>query len=493
MKKLETLESELNKFFGSESAMSLILAGAPGTGKTTFALQILDTFQDKYKGIYLSTRVGDTALYQHFPWLKELEEKAKIIDASRLFLDSLNIPEPETVPEQVETARALVKNIYGEVPKKVSRVLYYKYFKDLNIPELKRIYNEVEYNLPNRSMIVIDSIEGLANKYRINEEDLVFTLVKDLVEGGNTDIIFILEKNRSDKLEYIVDGVIVLDQDLYEGRRVRSLSLEKLRGISTKFKKYLITLNCGKFYIFSQKIEFDLNKHFESPIPATENRFSTGLKDLDAILGGGFRSGSFNLIELGENVGMEHHFLMMPILSNIGFSDKGVLAVLTLGTSIEEVRSRFSRFVNDKSLVDTHATFIDYSRSSTDKDYIIPLGGNSRETSIKLIQQGIDNLKKFGSPLFYYLGFDTIERYRGPVAIQEVVNFVNNIIDNKDIGIGMLLPGTEIKDQIVNMASTHIKIVSINNTLCLYGIEPKTNLYVIEANNNEFYKLVPIL
>ncbi len=79
------------------------------------------------------------------------------------------------------------------------------------------------------------------------------------------------------------------------------------------------------------------------------------------------------------------------------------------------------------------------------------------------------------------------------MAIQEIVNFVNNIIDNKDIGIGILLPGSEIKDQIVNMASTHVKVVSINNTLCIYGIEPKTNIYAIEPNNNEFYKFVPIL
>lgn len=493
MNNLEVLEPELAKFFGSDSAMSLILTGAPGTGKTTFALQILETFKNKYKGIYLSTRVGDTALYQQFPWIKEIEEKTKIIDAGRIFLDSLNISEPEAEPEHVDAARALVSNIYGEAPKKVSRGLYNKYFKDLNIPELRRIYNEIDRNLPERSMIVIDSIEGMANKYRINEEDLVYTLVKDLVEGGNSDIIFVLEKERSEKLEYIADGVIFLEQYLYDGRKVRSLSIEKLRGISTKFKKYLITLSGGKFYILSPKVRFDLNKHFKKTVSPSKNYFSTGVKDLDDILGGGFKYGSINLFELGENVGAIHHFLTMPIASNFALSERGVLAVTALGTSIEEVRNRYIEYLNDRKLVDGHAIFIDYSRTNTDKDYIIPLGGANRDTSIRIIQQGIDTLKKLGSPLLYYLAFDTIERYRGPVTIQEIVNFINNIIDNKDIGLGILLPGTEIRNQIVNMVTTHFKLVSLNNTVCLYGIEPKTNLYAIESDNNEFYKLVPIL
>ncbi|MGC8497339.1 MAG: gas vesicle protein GvpD P-loop domain-containing protein [Thermoplasmata archaeon] len=486
----------LSTFFGSSGSQSLIIEGAPGTGKTTFALQILETFKSNYKGIYLSTRVGDSALYQHFPWIKELEEKTKIIDSGLLFLESLKIEVPETEQEHVESARTFIRTIYGDQPNKASRILYNKYFKDLNIPELKRIYSEVDHNLPDRSMIVIDSIEGLASKYRINEEELVYTLVKDLVEGGNTDIIFVLEKQRSENLEYIADGVIVLEHDLYDERIIRSLSIEKLRGIESRFKKYLFTLKDGKFYVFSHPINLDVSKHFDSPISANENNFSTGVKELDNILGGGYTYGSVNLIEYGENVGLRHHILKRPIVANTLLLDHGILVALTLGDSIEDVRSKFSTYINDKSRVDTHIIFIDYTRSNTDKEYIIPLGNKNKEKTSELIQQAITKLKTFGSPVFYIMAFEAIEKYRGKLAIQETIEFVNSIIENKDIGILTLLPGAQNRENIINMASTHIKLILINNTLCLYGINPKTNIYVIEPAEDSlterFYKLTPI-
>ncbi|MEM3238256.1 MAG: gas vesicle protein GvpD P-loop domain-containing protein [Thermoplasmata archaeon] len=496
MTNLGTL-SGLSTFFDSTGAQSLIIEGAPGTGKTTFALQILETFKDKYKGIYLSTRVGDSALYEQFPWIKELEQKTKIIDSGRLFLESLKIAGPELEPEHVETARTFIRTIYGDQPNKASRILYNKYFKDLNIPELKRIYSEVDHNLPERSMIVIDSIEGLASKYRINEEDLVYALVKDLVEGGNTDIIFVLEKKKAENLEYIADGVILLEQDLYDNRKIRILSIEKLRGIETKFKKYLFTLKDGKFYIFSQTIDIECKKHFEVPISVNDNKFSTGIKDLDDILGGGYSYGSVNLIEYGEGVGLHSQLLKLPIIANAVVLDRGVLMALPTGYSIEEEKERYNIYINDKTKVDTHIIFLDYTRSSSDKENIISLGSQNKEKTGALIQQAITKLKTFGSPVFYLISIGVIEKYRGTLAIQEIVEFINNIIDNKDIGILTLRPGVKNKTQIMNMASTHIRVVLINNTLCLYGINPKTNIYVIEPwechLTQRFYKLISII
>jgi len=497
MSGLSGLMKEFSSFFESKFATSLILAGAPGTGKTTLALQILEIYKDKYSGIYLSTRVGDSALYQQFPWIKGMEAKTKIIDAGRLFLDSLKIAESSSDEEQVEAARLLIKNIYDDKPAKVSRVLYNKYFKGLKIPELKRLYNEVEHNLPNRSMIVIDSVEGLSSKYRINEEELIYSLVKDLVDGSNADIIFVLEKERSEQLEYIADGVIVLDQGLYEERRVRSLNIMKMRGVSLKFSKYLSTLNGGRFGIFSPTEEISIRglENIEKDYNAqNKNVITTGSKDLDTILGGGFKYGTFNLLSVSKDVSKyQYEAFMTQILGNLVNNKIGILAVPSLGETIEGNRNRFKEYkFLDPKMVDDFIRFIDYSGANADKKYVISLRG-SRESSIERLNREINELKKYNKTIFYLLNLSTIEKFRGQVAFLEIVDFINNIINSNDIGIAIAKPGVISENQIKNMASVQIKLLNIFNKLCIYGNSPKTIIYAIEPSKNYSFDLMPIV
>ncbi len=497
MSELAALMEEFSLFFESKSATSLIIGGAPGTGKTTLALQILETYKDKYNGIYLSTRVGDSALYQQFPWIKNIEAKTKILDAGRLFLDSLKIEETTIDEEPVEAARSLIKNIYDDKPAKVSKVLYNKYFKDLKIPELKRVYNEVEHNLPKRSIIVIDSLEGLSSKYHINEEELIYTLVKDLVDGSNANIIFILEKERSEQLEYIADGVIVLDQDIFEGRRVRSLNIIKMRGISFKFSKYLITLNGGRFRIFSPTAEisiYGLENIEKGYNVQNKNLITTGSKDLDTMLGGGLKYGTFNLISVSKDVSkFQYEAFMTQILGNIVNNKIGILAIPSLGQTVESNRNRFKSYkFLDPDMVDNNLRFIDYSGYNNNKKYVISLTGR-RESSIERLNSEINELRKYNKAIVYLLSLSTIENFRGQIAFLEIVDFINNIIYSNDIGIAIAKPGIKSENQIKNMASIQIKLLNVFNKLCLYGTAPKTILYAIEPSKNYTFDLVPIV
>jgi predicted ATP-dependent serine protease len=49
----------------------LLVQGPPGSGKTTFALEILNSLDETHK-IYASSRVAPTRLRQHFPWIDEV-------------------------------------------------------------------------------------------------------------------------------------------------------------------------------------------------------------------------------------------------------------------------------------------------------------------------------------------------------------------------------------------------------------------------------------
>src|SRR5580658_11033956 len=83
---------EVIAFLSGKGGRSLIVKGGAGTGKTTFGLELLERVGQPSRSYYLSTRVGDEALYRQFPWLKTTEMRARILDAGKLFLDAINAP-----------------------------------------------------------------------------------------------------------------------------------------------------------------------------------------------------------------------------------------------------------------------------------------------------------------------------------------------------------------------------------------------------------------
>ncbi|MEM3787865.1 MAG: gas vesicle protein GvpD P-loop domain-containing protein, partial [Thermoplasmata archaeon] len=281
---------ELLQFILSKSGNSLLIKGPPGGGKTTISLQILETLQGKGNIVYLSTRVGDTSLYQQFPWLKDLEKNLKIIIASKIILESISEVEEEE-KEIVQYGKKFLQEITGEGPKNVSRVEYKKILKDKKAPEIKRIYDNVEMNLPNKSIIVIDSIEGITSRYGIAEDVFVTMIQKDLVESVNTSVIFISEKYNVSPEDYIVDGVIYLNHEIDDGRRKRTLRINKLRGVEILQSSYAYTLKDGKFFTFYPE-EYEKREITKFEFIKNEDNISTGIEDLDKILGGGLKPSS---------------------------------------------------------------------------------------------------------------------------------------------------------------------------------------------------------
>ena len=54
-----------------EEGASLLVKGAPGGGKTSFALSIIEEFKDG-TCVYVSTRTSREAFYRYFPWVREV-------------------------------------------------------------------------------------------------------------------------------------------------------------------------------------------------------------------------------------------------------------------------------------------------------------------------------------------------------------------------------------------------------------------------------------
>ena len=122
---------------------------------------------------------------------------------------------------------------------------------------------------------------------------MVTCIQKDLVEGSNVEELFILENTLATTVEFLVDGVIRFEHGVNDGRRVREMHMEKLRGTQIDQPSYLITLKEGRFTSFDPfKLGEVSGTEPWEPIPDTETHYSTGIETLDMLLSGGYSTGS---------------------------------------------------------------------------------------------------------------------------------------------------------------------------------------------------------
>ncbi len=513
MKEYLHIPDEIRRFFRLDGSRSLLIKGPAGTGKTTLALQIMEDLGRPESSFYLTTRVSDEALFQQFPWLKEEEMKRKIVDAGKILLESLYGRKKRISPvlpdedlEKIESARKFLKDINakGAPPEKTDRTWMNRVFaKYGRIPEIEYTYDRIDTILPEKAMIVIDSVEGLTHRHRTDSEDFITMLQKDLVENSNTDVIFVLEKEEAPELEYLVDGVVGLSFMETYARRIREISLNKLRSIKISQPKYIFTLNNGKFRSFDiNDYETDRISDWE-PVEESGDRYSTGISDLDAILGGGLKKGSYNVVELGPNVSLEDYYLIMrPLWLNFITHDRGIFAVLVGGSTPDNIMNEGIKFLGGLEIAEKyakdHVRIVDYFSEDDPRPYILPLLNKDREELYEMYSKNLRELRgEKNRPIMDYAGFDTIEYLRGDtLAIRDVLQTVARTKKSEDIGMCAVRPGLKLGQEIMNLADTYIRLFVKDRVLCLYGIKPKTPAYAVVVDKEKglpYVRLEPLV
>jgi KaiC/GvpD/RAD55 family RecA-like ATPase len=486
---------EVVSFLSGKGGRSLIVKGGAGTGKTTFGLELLDRVGVPERSFYLSTRVGDEALYRQFPWLKNTEMRSRILDAAKLFLDAIqpgtkapSAEIPEAEQRKIRAGREILGTFGQEhgAPTRVDRTHLGSLLKRSPMPEVENVYNRIERSLPDKALLVIDSLEGVTHKYGLEMEEFVMALQKDLVEGSNTDVVMILEKPEAGGIEYLVDGLISIQRDELDERRVRHLRLEKLRATNISRARYAVTLDGGRFEALG--IPNGHATHASpgswSPIADPERFYSTGIPDFDALLGGGLRRGSFNAFEVDVNVGIDDYYtLFTPTFLNFLGQGRGIIAVLAAGESPEKLRESLVRYIPSNHF-DTRVRIPDYTIAETEAPYILPMARFGRDEA----QRAMITAEKAAAgpdrkPFIEYMAFDTFESLMGDqVAIRMYFSGVSRTKHVGNLGIGLLKPGLLVSSEILNMMDTYFRIVNIDNAPCIYGIRPRTPIYAISPD-----------
>lgn len=474
------LPQEIIEFLLSPGGHSLLIKGDAGTGKTTMALQMCEALSDQQPEYYLSSRVSDVSLYRQFPWLEERVRNNQITREGMAFTrrpsgrnqrrNGLRLPEPQVDRKELNRLEGQIEA--GEMGEEDSGAVLQpdgSFVVEIGtlLPELEAAYDIVETNLPKKTLVIMDSVEALAETYGIPSYRIVNALQKDLVEKAGANIVLVMETADRSPLDYLGDGVIVLRNSVQGDHRMRSLEIQKLRGAAIRNWKYLFTLDDGRLTVMERDLDLvgALLTPSEEELPS--ERCSFGWSEMDRLFGG-VGAGSLTVLEVGEGVPIDLLERMEEAL--VAEHLKRGRAVLwypqhTLNYAElpEQLGGRGADMTNlhilDVRVADEHP-FVSKIEGQD-------LASDLRWDSIKYLLRG-------GSgPYLSLMGLDALESVYGPIAPK-----LSNHIDTMRRGGHLVV--LEATDQsqglgaLAHHARLHLRIENLNGSVILRGKKPST-------------------
>jgi DNA polymerase III delta prime subunit len=447
-----SIPKEIKDFFQSENGQTLLIKGLPGTGKTTLALAIMSHLCDEKNGLYISTRIDPSRLYAISPWAKEVVLPKNVVNATQTkLLESLKGRQKDPT------------NYYAVMD-------FFKVFFD----ETEEMDNP---------MIIIDSWDAVLNYTSHLIGDAQHSFEQNICEFArdlDTHLIFVSEFADVMPLDYIVDGVVTMEQFRLPGyaegsmrtRYVRQIKLDKLRSVEIAQKTYTATLHKGRFNFFEPYKEHKDARIASDGVRVPDtamDQISTGIPDLDSIIGG-LKYGSCNVLEIDHGVGKRYYQLLTALASNAIKNGRGVFILPSIGYQL----SSKDIFVPTNVIVSQ------------------PQGEDLKTWKTELLAKWDLLREKTGRPILNIIGLDTIEF---AFSYKEVLNLTNFMISNwkNDINVLVVKSGQESMNMAIHTADTYILVNELNGGLCIYGVIPRTEPYNMLLEERNKISLTPIV
>ncbi|MEM2211447.1 MAG: ATPase domain-containing protein [Nitrososphaerales archaeon] len=459
------LDSILNG--GFQIGSLICVAGPPGSGKTIFASNWIYNCVDK---------LGKNGLYVSF-----VERRKSFIENMHSFGLDFEMLERDGKFKFIEMVT----------------------LREVGIPTiLEQILNEVVKNKV--TILVIDPFSAIsqAMEKTFDVRILIHTILGKIVREIGCTTMLIIEKTSVEEtyesVEFISDCLIHFYKTEVDGALLRCLRIHKIRGTEILQPSLAFTLK-GGFKVFQPIIgEFPKPIKKFKIIPHGKDYYSSGIPDLDKIIGTIFKSGSYNLLEVERNVTLSPERLFRVIVANI-LNQNGYGVILPpQGLSALTVWRALEPFVYEDALKH-NLKIVDFKATIVEKvePYTILLEGRVlKEDMIKFWDAVSEFRMKSGKPIFTIVGFDTLEYVYGLNEILKILGEdLTKIRNFGDIRLNIVRPECAISNYLRSLATTHIIVREIYNALFLQGIKPRTPLLNIEISTNEEteIKLTPIL
>ena len=438
---------------------SLLVKGRSGTGKETLCFELAGIKVKEYNVIFITRNQTDKILYRRFPWITDFISPSNIVEIS---------PEDAVLTDPSFVISAIV-NAIANSSKKVKDPF-------LALESVKKPF------------IILDVWDSVSREMNALDRMRAEKLLTSLAEKYDGFIIFLSEQQDTASLEYLVDGVIETSQRYFKTYRIREISLEKLKGVPIKRPKIPFTLQNGRFQSFSNLRSNMKNISKFIPSPDSDARFSSGSKDFDLKLNGGFRRGSVIGIEIDSDV---DRFAFVPLLSPIALNFMAQNNSVLISSSSDQDVSAVVNYLIPYTDKDALKNFRIFGHTfGTKSEYIIEREGVDFESTNTEWQRTYHKLKENGKPLLMSADYSFLElayQSEEKLILKSLIDNSRMVRHNKDLFLIISRPGYKSLEIMKSVCDLHLRLFDHEGTVFLSALKPQLFLCNMQSSFENGY------
>jgi hypothetical protein len=476
---VERLPPELQTVLNTEG-YSILLYGDVGLGKTSLGLEMLARSKNPF---YLSLVSPAEYVHSRYPWIMDHLPPNRILDL-RKFID------PTGRKPRIKTFKTRILRHFQPEAGEAPTIFFNNWTTFLQSSELQ------ESEWPKWHNALLEAARQ--NSWRL----IIATPLKDRT------------------LEAVVDGVVHLIRRPMTSliltpfmssppanvNKVRLLSFEKLTSIQSTQRNYLFSIARTRFR-FIPTNQFAKSIPPPKPIRSTGNHISSGIRELDELLGGGYPRAATTLLEVTASVARRRHPLIKATVVNALRTGLGLLYLIEEDIPLNALISQhLLPFVGKPKLKHLHLGClkregIPECKDRKSEEYEIeppgycqtPLHPNDLEKTLEQLEETREIIHQRYESFIEIIESHSLERLYQIQSLPILLNAAKEAVWLHNSALIFVVDHiTAYHQRLRRLTDYHLLLDVIEGVPILQGLNPHFDPHAFEIRSNRGLTLTPV-